>query len=113
MEQYRPYGRNGYPRNGYGQYSNDRYNGCQTAGNECKKNKDCAGDCPVGMAYVPSQEFKKLYDANKGLMEGTMFPDLNLIFCGVRGSGSAGCSCGGMRGSDQAGDSKRHMPSHC
>ncbi|MBC5663121.1 spore coat associated protein CotJA [Coprococcus eutactus] len=37
------------------------------------------------MAYVPSQEFGELYDAKKGLCEGTMFPDLNLIFCGVRG----------------------------
>ncbi|WP_243023382.1 spore coat associated protein CotJA [Clostridium sp. AM46-21] len=40
---------------------------------------------PIGMAYVPSQEFGELYDAKKGLCEGTMFPDLNLIFCGVRG----------------------------
>lgn len=39
-----------------------------------------------GMAYVPSQEFGEMYDAHKGLCEGTMFPDLNLIFCGVRGN---------------------------
>ena len=42
-------------------------------------------ETPIGMAYVPSQEFGELYDAKKGLREGTMFPDLNLIFCGVRG----------------------------
>lgn len=84
MEQYRPYGRNGYPRNGYNQHANGRYNNCQI--NNVKKEKACAGSCPVGMAYVPSQEFGPLYDTKKGLMEGTMFPDLNLIFCGVRGN---------------------------
>ena len=31
------------------------------------------------------QFFENLYDAKCGLMEGTMFKDLNLIFCGVRG----------------------------
>nr|WP_279284658.1 MULTISPECIES: spore coat associated protein CotJA [unclassified Coprococcus] len=37
------------------------------------------------MAYIPEQLFENLYDAKCGLMEGTMFKDLNLIFCGVRG----------------------------
>lgn len=40
---------------------------------------------PVGMAYIPEQTFENLYDAKCGLAEGTMFKDLNLIFCGVRG----------------------------
>lgn len=39
----------------------------------------------LGIAYIPSQEFENLYDAKCGLMEGTMFKDLNLVFCGVRG----------------------------
>ncbi|MBP3325630.1 MAG: spore coat associated protein CotJA [Coprococcus sp.] len=43
-------------------------------------------DRPVGMAYVPMQTFGEMYDACKGLKEGTMFPELNLIFCGVRGN---------------------------
>lgn len=101
MEQYRPYGRNGYSRNGYNQYSNTRCNNCQSAINNTSMEKismneqmkncmgnhvsNCAGNCPVGMAYVPSQEFGELYDANKGLKAGTIFPELNLIFCGVRG----------------------------
>jgi hypothetical protein len=42
-------------------------------------------DRPLGMAYIPEQLFENLYDAKCGLMEGTMFKDLNLIFCGVRG----------------------------
>lgn len=39
----------------------------------------------VGMAYIPEQKFDNLYDAKCGLTEGTMFKELNLIFCGVRG----------------------------
>lgn len=41
---------------------------------------------PVGMAYIPEQQFENLYDAKCGLVEGTMFKDLNLIFCGIRGN---------------------------
>ena len=72
---------------------------------ECHKRDamaDCAcavpeGDChkrdamerlgasfPVVMAYVPWQQWGKLYSADCGLMEGTVFEDLNQIFCGVR-----------------------------
>ena len=40
---------------------------------------------PLGMAYIPEQPFENLYDAKCGLVAGTMFKDLNLIFCGVRG----------------------------
>ena len=40
---------------------------------------------PVGMAYVPMQEWEELYDPCEALREGTAFPCLNLIFCGVRG----------------------------
>lgn len=59
--------------------------------NDCEATRRMMETCgtqsphPVGMAYVPSQEFGELYDAKKGLREGTMFPALNLIFCGVRG----------------------------
>lgn len=59
--------------------------------NDCEATRKMMETCgtqsphPVGMAYVPSQEFGELYDAKKGLREGTMFPALNLIFCGVRG----------------------------
>lgn len=40
---------------------------------------------PVGMAFVHMQEWSKLYDPDTALKNGTAFPDLNLIFCGVRG----------------------------
>lgn len=59
----------------------------------CKTNSSCyredamaglGSQFPVGMAYVPWQQWGELYDAECGLMQGTIFKDLNLIFCGVR-----------------------------
>ncbi len=40
---------------------------------------------PLAMSYVPWQEFGELYPPCKALAEGTAFPELNIIFCGVRG----------------------------
>lgn len=39
---------------------------------------------PPVMAYVPWQQWGELYEAEYGLMQGTIFKELNLIFCGVR-----------------------------
>lgn len=39
---------------------------------------------PVVMAYVPWQQWGDLYDGECGLMQGTIFQDLNYIFCGER-----------------------------
>lgn len=41
-------------------------------------------DFPLVMAYVPWQQWGDLYEADKGLMQGTIFKDLNFIFCGER-----------------------------
>ena len=41
---------------------------------------------PVGMSYVPWQSWGELYPPEKGLCEGTIFMDLNQIFCGKRGT---------------------------
>ncbi len=85
MEQYSNCNRNscgGYPVR---QSSNTRYMNNHSV---TKGMNDIYGykyNQPVGMAYVPSQEFDEMYDAKKGLCEGTMFPELNLIFCGIRG----------------------------
>ena len=35
---------------------------------------------PPGMAYVPFQQWGKVYDAETGLCRGTMFPVLDLPF---------------------------------
>ena len=40
---------------------------------------------PIAMAYVPWQQFDKIYAPKDGLCQGTIFPELNLKFCGERG----------------------------
>lgn len=66
MEQYRNYGRGGYNR-------------------PMNPNNTCARTMPIGMAYVPIQEWGELYEPCVALCQGTAFPNLNLIFCGARG----------------------------
>lgn len=39
---------------------------------------------PVAMAYVPWQQWYSVYDLEKGLDTGTIFPELNKPFLGVR-----------------------------
>lgn len=99
MEQYRQYNRGGCNRNTSPQHAQQfRYannvagaNNFANANNNFSPNvRQCENtndkmNMPLGMAYVPFQDFGELYDARKGLIEGTMFPELNLIFCGVRG----------------------------
>ena len=41
---------------------------------------------PVGMAYIPWQEFKDLYDPHQGLARGTLFKELDYPFYGKRGN---------------------------
>ena len=41
----------------------------------------------VGMAYVPWQEWRSLYEVEKGFRCGTIFAELNLPFC-WKGGGS-------------------------
>lgn len=41
-------------------------------------------DYPVAMAYVPWQHWHTVYDLEKGLSYGTIFPELNKPFLGVR-----------------------------
>lgn len=37
---------------------------------------------PIGMAYVPFQQWGKTYEADEALQHGTMFPDLDYPFLG-------------------------------
>lgn len=60
--------------------------------NQCNKSKPCisadlaaAMRMPLGMAFVHMQEWEDLYNPDDALCNGTAFPGLNLIFCGVRG----------------------------
>lgn len=54
---------------------------------ECGKQDDMEAlgcEFPVVMAYVPWQQWGDMYEAECGLMQGTIFKDLNFIFCGER-----------------------------
>lgn len=39
---------------------------------------------PIGMAYVPMQQWRQTYEFDKGLHYGTIFPELNKPFTGRR-----------------------------
>lgn len=43
---------------------------------------DSLGGMPLGMGYVPWQQWNKVYDINKALERGTIFPELDLPFYG-------------------------------
>ena len=48
----------------------------------------CTGDFenrPPAMAYVPWQHFEHVYEPDRALQVGTIFPELNKPFLGVRG----------------------------
>lgn len=94
MEQYRYYGRNMGMQNQTAAFYDNRRNpvscvshdncGCDSSKTNQRDNCSC-DDKPIGMAYVPVQIWKKLYTPDNALFQGTAFPSLNLVFCGVRG----------------------------
>lgn len=45
----------------------------------------CVNPWVVAMAYVPWQTWNQVYELQKALCTGTIFPDLDKPFCGVRG----------------------------
>ena len=59
--------------------------------NTRRKDPDCYDEflnlnaMPLAMAYVPMQKWVDLYKPKTAICEGTAFPCLNKIFCGVRG----------------------------
>ena len=101
MDSFRNYGRNNC---GSGQNMNRNMN-CnmnQRPNSKCnmnqnmtvnmrKKDYDCFDEflnlnaMPLAMAYVPMQQWEDLYNQKTAICEGTAFPCLNKIFCGVRG----------------------------
>ena len=42
-------------------------------------------DFPVAMAYVPWQRWHTVYDLERALCAGTIYPELDKPFLGVRG----------------------------
>lgn len=51
----------------------------------CGRNTDSLSDMPVAMAYVPWQYFREVYEPDKALQYGTIFPELNKPFYGKGG----------------------------
>jgi hypothetical protein len=45
---------------------------------------DSMDNFPVGMCYVPWQQWNQIYDLEKGFLCGTIFPELNKPFLGSR-----------------------------
>ena len=72
--------------------------GCNKPMNDCmcNQNRTCeATDCPMtsrdalgcmplGMGYVPWQQFENLYEECEAVYHGTIFCDLDLDFLGMR-----------------------------
>lgn len=52
----------------------------------CEERKDMFYGMPLGMAYVPWQQWRKLYEAEKGFRCGTIFSELDKPFKGIGGS---------------------------
>ena len=49
-----------------------------------EKNESCMDKFPVGMAYVPWQNWNQIYELDKALSRGTLFPELDKPFIGRR-----------------------------
>ena len=54
---------------------------CQNTGHIC----DELSNMPIAMAYVPWQEWRNIYEAEKGFHYGTIFEELNKPFRGIGG----------------------------
>lgn len=49
------------------------------------ENYDALAGMPLAMAYVPWQMWRKIYDAEKALCQGTIFEELDKPFRGIGG----------------------------
>lgn len=53
----------------------------------CNNNNNSHADTvtmPLGMAYVPIQSWRQIYEKDKGLIRGTIFAELDLPFKGAK-----------------------------
>lgn len=51
----------------------------------CNRKNDPLANMPLAMAYVPWQFFQDVYEPDKALQYGTIFPELNKPFYGRGG----------------------------
>ena len=67
----------------------------QMGSNYCrqKSRQDVLEGLPLAMGYVPWQHYNGTFDLCQSLKMGTIFPELCLPFCGVRGK----CGCKTMK----------------
>ncbi|MBQ4530508.1 MAG: spore coat associated protein CotJA [Lachnospiraceae bacterium] len=64
--------------------SDCRCNRGMTQRNSRDRNEKCMDEFPVGMAYVPWQNWNQIYELDKALNNGTLFPELDKPFIGRR-----------------------------
>lgn len=67
--------------------------GCAVSGNQMQmrqqmvgkdgRSRDCLSEMPVAMAYVPWQEWRGIFDLEKGFCCGTIFEELHKPFQGM------------------------------
>lgn len=62
------------------------YTGCGCNEKMTRSDDYCIDQFPIGMAYVPWQQFRDLYDPHVGLSRGTFFKELDYPFYGKRGN---------------------------
>lgn len=63
---------------------NCNYN-CSSMPRSGSRNADPLSAMPIAMAYVPWQYFREVYEPDKALQYGTIFPELNKPFYGKGG----------------------------
>jgi len=66
---------------------------CNTHNCHMNQSYDGLNDLALGIAYVPWQTFKQVFDADDGLSHGTIFAELCKPFDGKGGKGC--CRMGG------------------
>lgn len=68
---------------------NRSYSGRNAANTECScsdgYSEICKDDYPIGMTYVPWQQWRNIYEPDKALQRGTIFEELDKPFLGMRG----------------------------
>ena len=55
---------------------------CMRAQTENAFDNTYLGRLPLAMAYVPFQQWGNIYEPYRALQRGTIFPELDLPFCG-------------------------------
>lgn len=63
----------------------DNTRNIQHCDDDCSRGRDTLYGMPLGMGYVPWQNFECTYEPAQALQAGTIFPELDKPFYGRRG----------------------------